>query len=199
MLEVVGLHRQGLSPVSFRLEFGECLAVRGPSGSGKTLMLRAIADLDPNEGEVRLDGQRRDAMPAPHWRRLVGYLPAEPGWWGETVGEHFADWAVVVPLVRRLGLPDEAASWPIARPSTGERLRLALVRALAIRPRILMLDEPTAALDSVAAGIVESLIAEQVAAGLGVLWVTHDASQGERIARRRLVVAKGEVHEELAA
>ncbi|MBF0336032.1 MAG: ATP-binding cassette domain-containing protein, partial [Alphaproteobacteria bacterium] len=130
MLSVRDLTRPGLAPASFDLADGECVAVRGVSGSGKTLLLRAVADLDPAEGTVTLDGAPREAISGPQWRRLVGYLPAEPGWWGEAVAEHFEDWAGMAPLVLRLGLPDGAGDWPVARLSTGERQRLALLRAI---------------------------------------------------------------------
>ena len=91
MLEVADLHRVGLKPTSFSLADGTCVAVKGPSGAGKTLLMRAIADLDPNEGRVTLNGEDRALIPAPLWRRRVIYVPAEPGWWAETVGEHFGD------------------------------------------------------------------------------------------------------------
>ena len=91
-LKVRDLHTPILKPASFALSSGECIAIRGPSGAGKTLLLRAIADLDPNAGVVTLEDRDRSTIPGPHWRRLVGYVPAEPGWWAETVGEHFADW-----------------------------------------------------------------------------------------------------------
>jgi putative ABC transport system ATP-binding protein len=94
MLQVRDLRTNILRPASFALSVGECLAVRGPSGAGKTLLLRALADLDPNEGLVTLEGRNRSTIAGPEWRRLVGYVPAEPGWWAETVGEHFADWPV---------------------------------------------------------------------------------------------------------
>ena len=92
MLVVRDLTRDGLAPASFTLDDGECIAVRGASGSGRTLLLRAIADLDPNEGVVTLDGAERMAMPAPEWRRKVTYMAAEPGWWADTVEQHFTDW-----------------------------------------------------------------------------------------------------------
>jgi len=71
VLAVVDLHRIGLQPASFSVSPGECVAVRGPSGAGKTLLLRAVADLDPNEGRVELDGADRESIPAPQWRRKV--------------------------------------------------------------------------------------------------------------------------------
>src|SRR5262249_53160524 len=183
---------------SLSLSTGECIAVQGPSGAGKTLLLRAIADLDPNEGLVCLDGRDRSIIAGPEWRRLVGYVPAEPGWWADTVGEHFSEWTAARPLARELRFPEEAKAWPISRLSTGERLRLALIRALMVRPKGLLLDEPTAALDPASMAAVESLIAAQIRADLAVLWVTHDAEQAKRIAHRLLVVKGGEVREEVS-
>lgn len=75
-------------------------------------------------------------------------------------------------------------------------MRLALVRALMAGPKVLLLDEPTAALDPVSVRAVEALIAERVATGLAVLWVTHDAAQARRVAVRRLVVSEWQVREE---
>jgi putative ABC transport system ATP-binding protein len=198
ILQIRDLRTNVLKPASLSLSAGECLAVRGPSGAGKTLLLRAIADLDPNEGLMRLDGRDRSTITGPEWRRLVGYVPADPGWWADTVGEHFSDWTAALALVRDLGFPDEAKAWPIARLSTGERLRLALIRALMVRPKVLLLDEPTAALDPASVAAVESLIAAQLRAGLAVLWVTHDAEQAKRIAHRLLVVDGGQVREEVS-
>jgi putative ABC transport system ATP-binding protein len=195
-LSVRDLQTNLLKPASFLLSAGECIVIRGPSGGGKTLLLRAIADLDPNEGEVRLDGRDRATISGPEWRRLVGYLPAEPGWWADTVGEHFTDWTAALAVARELGFPADATDWPIARLSTGERLRLGLVRALMVGPKVLLLDEPTAALDPVSVRAVETLIAAGVRAGLAVLWVTHDVQQAERVAVRWLVVSGGQVQEE---
>ena len=197
LLQVRDLRTTILKPASFSLAAGECIAVRGPSGAGKTLLLRAIADLDPNEGLVCLEGCDRSTIPGPEWRRMIGYVPAEPGWWAETVGEHFGDWTAAAAVLTNLGFAEEAKSWPITRLSTGERLRIALVRALIIRPKVLLLDEPTAALDSASVAAVESLIAARIRAGLGVLWVTHDAGQAMRIACRQLVAEAGSVREEI--
>ena len=196
LLLVRDLQTHLLKPASFSLWAGECLAIRGPSGGGKTLLLRAIADLDPNEGVVCLEGSDRTTMSGPEWRRQVGYLPAEPGWWADTVGEHFPDWPAAARITTDLGFPDDAKNWPIARLSTGERLRLALVRALVVGPKVLLLDEPTAALDPVSVAAVERLIGARVQAGLAVLWVTHDVAQAGRIAVRQLVVSGGQVQEE---
>jgi phosphate-transporting ATPase len=146
-----------------------------------------------------LSGRDRAEIPAPAWRRLVGYVSAEPGWWAETAGEHFEDWDAAASCLAQLGFVGDVRDWPVARMSTGERLRLALVRALVLRPKVLLLDEPTAALDTASVTAVEALIAAQMQAGLAVLWVTHDAAQAKRVARRKLLVDAGRVFGETGA
>ena len=182
--------------VSFELRRGECITIQGASGSGKTLLLRAIADLDPSEGTVMLADATRESMPAPAWRRQVTFLAAEPGWWGDTVREHFAKWEEALPLVEELSLPSSCAEWNIQRLSTGERQRLGLVRALALHSRVLLLDEPTSGLDADATAAVEAMIARRAQAGTGVIWVTHDAEQARRIASRRFIIKDGRMTEE---
>ena len=195
MLEIRRLHRPGLDALPFVLNGGECVAMRGPSGSGKTLFLRAITDLDPNEGEVLLDGIAREAISAPLWRRRVTYVAAEPGWWADTVGDHFVNWAAVAWLIDAVLLPQSCQEWPVLRLSTGERQRLGLVRALVQAPRVLLLDEPTGALDPDATAAVEAMLRARFAAGMSALWVTHDAAQAARVAERALEVSGGRVRE----
>lgn len=195
MLTVRHLQRPGLSPLSFDLNDGECMAVQGPSGSGKTLLLRAIADLDPNQGEIFLDGKSRSTFPAPAWRRKVVFLPSEPGWWSDRVGNHFYDWDKASTLVEVLHLPLESRDWTVQRLSTGERQRLALVRALVLNPQVLLLDEPTSGLDSETTRTVERLIGEHLKRGVSVLWVTHDPAQARRMAERCLFLKDGHVRE----
>ena len=199
MLQIENLSVPGLRPVSFSVAARECVVLQGPSGAGKTLLLRAIADLDPNSGNVSLNGMDRNVMPAPAWRQRVGYLSAEPGWWADRIGEHFGDWEGAVPLVVRLGLSADAGEWAVSRASTGERARLALIRALVAVPQVLLLDEPTAALDATAVAAVEALIAERIAGGLSAIWVTHDAAQAARVAKRKLSVDAGELREGITA
>jgi putative ABC transport system ATP-binding protein len=188
MLSVRALKRLHIS-VSFDLRSGECVALQGPSGVGKTLLLRAIADLDPNDGTVRLDGTLREEVAGPLWRRRVTYVAAEPGWWSDTVQEHFRAWDDAIPMVTRLGLPDSCGPWLIQRLSSGERQRLGLVRALMLQSKVLLLDEPTAALDSSSVAAVESLIAERVSNGTSVVWSTHDNAQARRVGSRIFVMS----------
>ena len=191
-LTVQNLTRPGLGPISFALGRGECLTVSGPSGAGKTLLLRAIADLDPNTGGVALGTEDRKTMPAPHWRRRVAYVPTEPGWWADTVGEHFPDWSAAGPQAAALGLPTDCDGWTVQRLSTGERQRLGLLRALVHNPEVLLLDEPTSGLDAEANAAVESIIGQiRRERGTGVVWVTHDGAQAARVATKRLTIENG--------
>lgn len=195
MLSVEGLHRPGLAPVVLRIAGGECVGLSGPSGAGKTLLLRAIADLDPNTGDVSCAGQARAQLPAPAWRRRVAYLAANAGWWGEVVGEHFEASPGVVGLLAQLGLAEAALKWPVARLSTGERQRLALLRTLALEPAVLLLDEPTSGLDPEAVADVEGLLRQRLAAGVAILLVSHSVEQIGRLAGRCLRLEAGVLQE----
>ena len=196
MLNVEGLRVLNLAPVTMELGAGECATLEGPSGSGKSLLLRALADLDPAPGAVRLDGTSRDAMSGPQWRSTVRYFSAEPGWWAEKVGDHVTDKPSFVSLLTELGLGEEALDWSLDRASTGEKQRMALARGLVDRPKVLLLDEPTGPLDQEAAGMVERLIRRRVEQGDTALVVTHDAEQASRLAERHFVIRDGAVVED---
>ena len=189
-LKIESLRFQGRGPYDLAVESGECVGLSGPSGAGKTLLLRSIADLDPHEGRVFLDDVDSLAVDAPSWRRAVGLLPAESQWWWDTVGPHFP--AVDLERLKALGFGEEVLGWEVSRLSTGERQRLALLRLLVNRPRALLLDEPTAALDPASAGQVEALIEDyRREADASVLWVSHDPAQAERVADRRYEISEG--------
>ncbi len=192
-LSVSGLRSQGvIGPCELTLAAGECVCLSGPSGAGKTLLLRAIADLDPHEGEVKLNGESCTTMRAPQWRRRVGLLPAESAWWHDTVGPHFTHGDTA--LLLRLGFPPEVMGWQVRRLSTGERQRLALARLLANEPHVLLLDEPTASLDPANVGKVEEVIADyRHGHNAAVLWVSHDPQQIGRVADRQLRLHGGRV------
>jgi len=186
-----------LVDVSLRLHAGECVALRGPSGCGKTTLLRAAAGLDdPAAGEILLDARPPGAHGWPAFRRAV-VLCAQaavvlPGSVRENLARPFAYRAAREPfpearaddLLDRLRVGARRRDQDAASLSAGQRQRVALIRALLLRPRALLLDEPTSALDDDAAALVEALLREERTRGLAVLTVTHDASQAERVADR---------------
>lgn len=192
MLEISNLRTALIGPVNLSVAKGECAAILGPSGSGKSLLLRAIADLDPNEGDVRLDGRSREAMAAYIWRRLVALVPAESGWWTDRIASHFAAEPAPEALLDAVGLPD-ALGWVVNRLSSGERQRLALIRALQLDPQVLLLDEPTASLDEAATQHVETILAERLGSGVAIVLVTHDPAQADRLAHRRFAMEAGQL------
>jgi ABC-type iron transport system FetAB ATPase subunit len=193
VLRVEHLRIGSLPPLSFAVSDGECLAIEGPSGSGKTRILRAIADLDPVDGQFFLDGSERREMAPQAWRRAVRYAAAEPGWWTDTPRGTLPASAASQPRLARLmaalGLADDLLDRPISLLSTGERQRIALMRALADEPRVLLLDEPTGALDVAATALVEELVRFQLLAGRSVLIASHDGALIGRLAHARLQLA----------
>lgn len=190
------LRTRHVGPIELTVAAGECVCLRGASGSGKSLLLRAIADLDPHQGEARLDTRRCAATPPPEWRRQVALVMAEGQWWAQTIGAHFedgcdSDW------LARLGLPAAALDWEVARCSTGERQRLALLRTLMRRPAALLLDEPTGNLDEDSTARVEALLDDyRRTHAAALLWVSHDPRQAARVAQRRFLLEDGKLVED---
>ena len=185
-----GLRGEGWGPIELGVAAGESLCLRGPSGAGKTRLLRALADLDPHGGSVRLDGVSALRIPPPQWRREVALLPADSRWWAATVAEHFPPGTQ--PDLGSVGLPQSALHWAVERLSSGERQRLALLRLLANRPKVLLLDEPTANLDADNVERIEMLITGyRKAHAAAVLWVSHDRQQIARVADRQLLIENG--------
>jgi len=189
VLRIDYLQVPGIPALSFEVAAHECLAVEGPSGSGKTRLLRAIADLDPAQGYIYLEGVERRELPAPQWRRRVRYVAAEPAWWAATPREHLPATPRLERLLISLGLEPAMLDRPVAELSTGERQRLGLVRGVADEPGVLLLDEPTSALDTQASALAEELIRFQLLAGRVVILVSHDAQQIARLAHARLQLA----------
>ena len=186
MLKVHQLRFLDWHPLNFEVNSGNCLGIMGKSGSGKTLLLRAIADLDLNEGKVCINGLLRDDMSGPEWRRKVGLMTSESKWWNESVGEHFE--VPALNLLRELGFADESVlQWNVSRLSSGEKQRLALARLLSRSPEALLLDEPTANLDSTSVSLVENVIDNyRKEYSVPVIWVAHDQSQLKRVSDIRM-------------
>ncbi|MBY0225192.1 MAG: ATP-binding cassette domain-containing protein [Hyphomicrobium sp.] len=194
MLRVDTLRLAPLPSLTFQVADGECLTVEGASGSGKTRLLRAIADLDPVEGLIFLDGAERHEITGPQWRARVRYVAAESGWWSDTPRGTFPRDAVDAERLERqlanVGLTPEHLDRDIGHLSTGERARLAFVRALQGEPKVLLLDEPTAALDPASAALVEEQIRFQLYAGRIVVLATHDVGLSQRVSHTRLMLPK---------
>ena len=188
---VAGLHVRGLEPISFTLHKGDCLVVRGPSGCGKSMLLRALADLDPAAGRVSLNGLDRDQTPATKWRRLVRYQAAESGWWADHVADHFHNARKARTMAEKLGLCGDLLDREVAGLSSGERQRLAFVRAMEDRPPVLLFDEPTSALDEEAEELMEKQMRAQLDEGAIIVLVTHKNAQDQRFASQRLLIADG--------
>lgn len=173
----------GLANVSLTIAPGEVVCLSGPSGAGKTRLLRAIADLEVHAGEVWLGEQEQRTVSGHAWRRQVMLVPTESQWWADTVAPHFPQ--VVAEGLDALGLSTSALEWPVNRLSSGEKQRLALLRALSHDPRALLLDEPTANLDSATARRVEEWLLGIIRdRHLPVLWVAHKPEQIQRVAHR---------------
>jgi len=193
-LRVQGLSIGALKDVSLDVAPGEIVCLSGESGSGKTRLLRAIADLEPHEGEVLLGEERRSAVAAHCWRGWVMLVPAESSWWADHVVEHFME--PVPGSLAAFGFDEETLDWEVGRLSSGEKQRLAVLRALSHEPRALLLDEPTANLDPDTTRTVESWLREHVRAQrIPVIWAAHDRAQIERVADRHFMI-RGDALEE---
>ncbi len=177
-----------LKGVNLALAAGEIVGLSGPSGSGKSRLLRAVADLDPHGGEVFLDGQPQDSIPGHIWRQRVMMVPADSQWWFDHVGAHFPDGAGEF-VAGALGFSAGVMDWPVSRLSSGERQRLAILRALSRQPRVLLLDEPSANLDDDMTQQLEHWLLAQIRRReLGVIWVAHDHHQLDRVSDRQAFI-----------
>ncbi|MEQ6885277.1 ATP-binding cassette domain-containing protein [Salicola sp. Rm-C-2C1-2] len=169
-----------LDAINLTVASGHIVCLSGFSGSGKSRLLRAVADLDPHDGEVRLGNTPAHSLMADAWRRRVMLVPAESRWWHDTVGEHCG--ALRESDLTALGFEASVHQWPVSRLSSGEKQRLALYRALSLDPGALLLDEPTANLDEATRERVEQWLVRRIHdEGLPTLWVAHDPNQIARV------------------
>lgn len=205
-----------LNSVSFALHRGEIVTIMGRNGSGKSTLLRSLVGLvRPHGGKVmvlRRDGTQTDSS---HWNvatisRNVSYLPQDPNTllFADTVMEelwttlrnHGYDPAgdpAALPveprtLLAQLGIAPLADAYPRDL-SVGERQRVALAAILVVRPRALLLDEPTRGLDYGAKAQLAKLLMELRAAGMGIGVVTHDVELAAAIADRVVLMSQGEI------
>ncbi|TBH20609.1 ABC transporter ATP-binding protein [Thermus thermamylovorans] len=199
-LLVQGVHKrfgpvQALAGVSLELRAGEVLGLLGPNGAGKTTLVKVILGLLlPEEGEVYLEEEGRRRRPQGHEfgvllegsRNLYLNLPllANALYFGgirglspKEVRPRFLHW------LERFGLKERLHA-PLASLSRGMQQKAALALALALRPRFLLLDEPTLGLDPVSRGELEAILLSLKGEGIGILLTSHDLATVERVSDR---------------
>lgn len=193
-LTIKNLNLSSVSPnfslfFDFSVPGGTCLGITGPSGIGKSVLIKALADMLPHEGDIFLGDIESQAIPAPQWRQKVALLPAESQWWYETVGEHFHHFDK--DLFEHLGFTKEVFNWQISHLSSGEKQRLACIRLLMNQPQALLLDEPTANLDHDSRILLENLIADyQQQHQIPIVWISHDKQQLHRVCQQLMILNK---------
>jgi putative ABC transport system ATP-binding protein len=174
-------------------------ALLGPSGSGKSTVLRLLNRLaDPDEGTVRFHGDDVRELDPLALRRRVGLVPQVPAPVPGSVADnvcfgprlHGEDVDPEQPL-RLAGLDRSFAERDASRLSVGEQQRVMLARALALEPEVLLLDEPTASLDSAATAAVEDALRNLHEVSL--VLVTHDRAQANRLADRTIELEAGRI------
>lgn len=202
-----------IDKLSLCAKAGERISVRGPTGAGKTLLLRALALLDPVDGgEVLWHGHAVQESDVPAFRSQVIYLQQRPALVEGTVEENLRrpfelrrhqaaqfDCKRVVNLLADVGR-DEAFLRKLARDlSGGEAQITATLRAIQLDPTVLLLDEPTAALDAAATQAIEQLVLNWQSEQQGsraIVWVSHDSEQSARIATRVVHLRDGRIVQE---
>ncbi len=205
-----------LDELSLTVRTGEAVAVLGPSGSGKSTLLNMIAGLDkPTSGQVTVDGIRVDALSeaasAKYRRERIGMvfqffnllddltvldnvlLPAQLAGMRTAMAR-----ARSRELLAYLRIDRHAGAYP-GRLSGGERQRVAVARALMNRPRLLLADEPTGALDTASGEEVRHLLAELNRDGQTIVLVTHDSSLADACATRTIELVDGRIFPDTAA
>jgi iron complex transport system ATP-binding protein len=185
-----------LRPTDFAMEKPELVCLVGPNGSGKTSLLHALARIGGPAGEVRIDGLRPESLAPARRRRLLSYLPASRD----------IAWPLAARDLVRLGAgaaeTDEAMAaldltpWAdrrVDRLSTGERSRVLIARALAPKPRLLLLDEPVANLDPLWQLRLMERLGEAVRNGQGAVVAMHDLDLAGRFADRLVLMDGGAI------
>ena len=195
---------RALRGVDLEVDRGEIFGFLGPNGAGKTTTIRCLLDLiRPDSGQIRVLGLDPQAVPVAV-RSSVGYLPGELSmedglkvegqlrYYLDLRGNQ-VDWDHVRELSQRLDLD---LSMPIKNLSKGNKQKVGMVQALMHRPRLLLLDEPTAGLDPLMQQEVYRLLREAQANGATVFFSTHIISEVETLAERVAIIREGVIVEE---
>jgi len=213
MLEITNLckryDRFALGPIDLRLEPGTVHGLIGPNGAGKTTLFRLVmGTVRRDQGLITVGGRRAQAASG-DWKQRIGYVgdytPLFEHWSGARNLDAFAafydSWSdeVAQSLASRLELD---LSQTVRAYSTGQRTKLAIVRALAHHPNLLLLDEPASGLDPVARETFLEILFEQMGnEELTVLYATHHVSEIERMVDRLVLIRGGRIlaHESVDA
>ena len=217
MIDVKNLHKaygdhEVLKGVNEHIEKGEKVVVIGPSGSGKSTFLRCLNLLEePTSGEIIFEGQnitskqtdinlvrRRMGMVFqqfnlfPHLtvKEIIKLAPVKL----KIMSDEEAD-KRALELLARVGLPDKADSYP-AQLSGGQQQRIAIARALAMNPDVMLFDEPTSALDPEMVGEVLEIMKELADDGMTMVVVTHEMGFAREVATRVLFMDGGNIVEQ---
>ena len=207
MLELIALYRRfdgvvALDGVSFRVAEGELVGFVGPNGAGKTTAMRiALGVLAADAGEVRWRGSPVDAEA----RRLFGYMPEERGLYPKMrvldqlvylARLHGMDAedarASALRQLEVLGVSDRARD-RVEQLSLGNQQRVQLAAALVHRPEVLVLDEPFSGLDPVGVDVLSGVLREQAAAGVPVVFSSHQLDLVERLCESVVLIHQGRV------
>ena len=177
---------------------GQLVALVGPNGGGKTSLLRALAGVEEASGTVLIDGEDLATLSETRRRRLLAFLPAarDLGWPIAArdviaLGLGARDDSRLAELIELFELA-ALADRPINRLSTGERTRVLMARALAARPRLLLLDEPFANLEPYWVLRLGAILRDLASGGTLVMVALHDLNQLDRF-DRALLIADGAV------
>ncbi len=203
-LEGVCVEEAGVSLLEglrISVDRGEIVGLYGPSGCGKSTLLRCVAGLiDASSGEVLFKGRPAGEDGWPAFRRKVVLVAQQPVLLDASVEQNLARVFAyqssggsfprdeAEELLDRLEVGAQRLDQPARSLSVGQQQRVCLVRALLMRPDVLLLDEPSSALDAEAIGLVEDLLRQAVAEERcgGILLVTHDQEQIQRLCDRSL-------------
>ena len=205
-----------LNDVNLTMEEGEVVSVIGPSGAGKSTFLRCLNYLEtPTEGTITIGGarvvaggKRPDKASLDHLRRVTGMVFQSFNLFPHlTVRENVglpqrkvlgsskaeAD-EVTMQLLNRVGLPEKVDEYP-ARLSGGQQQRIAIARALALSPKIMLFDEPTSALDPEIGLEVLAVMRDLADEGMTMLVVTHEMHFARDVSDRIMVMGNGGILE----
>ena len=217
MIDVKNLHKaygdpEVLKGVNEHIEKGEKVVVIGPSGSGKSTFLRCLNLLEePTSGEIIFEGQNITSKQTDInlVRRRMGMVFQQFNLFPHlTVKENIKLAPVklkimsdeeadkrALELLARVGLPDKADSYP-AQLSGGQQQRIAIARALAMNPDVMLFDEPTSALDPEMVGEVLEIMKELADDGMTMVVVTHEMGFAREVATRVLFMDGGNIVEQ---